>query len=209
MIPVEKRHSPVSLPVLETFYSVQGEGLNTGKAAFFVRIGGCDLGCRWCDSKETWHWEPEAWTPVDKLISEILQSPAHSVVVTGGEPLMYDFSLFTQKCRDLGLNLFLETSGAHKLTGTWDWICLSPKPQKEPLPEFYSLASELKVIIYNMPEDFIRAEKMAAKAGKDCALLLQPEWSRFRDTGPRVIDYVKNHPRWRISVQTHKFLHIP
>ncbi len=208
MISVEKRHSPVSLPVLETFYSVQGEGLNTGKAAFFVRIGGCDLGCRWCDSKEMWNWVPESWTAVDTLISEILYSGAQSVVVTGGEPLMYDLSLFTEKCRKYNLKLYLETSGAHKFSGTWDWICLSPKPQKEPLPEFYNLANELKIIIYNNPEDFMWAEKMAARVGKGCALLLQPEWSRFKETRHWVVDYVKKHPQWRVSVQTHKYLHI-
>jgi len=208
MIPKNERYDPEKLPVLETFYSVQGEGINTGKAAFFVRIGGCDLGCRWCDSKETWNWVPDKWTPVADLIQEIKESGADSVVVTGGEPLIYDFSLFTEACRKEGCKLFLETSGAHPLSGIWDWVCLSPKPQKEPLPEFYSLASELKVIIYK-PEDFRWAEKTAARVSKECDLMLQPEWSRFEDTGKWVVDYVKKHQQWRVSVQTHKFLRIP
>ncbi|MFO7879666.1 MAG: 7-carboxy-7-deazaguanine synthase QueE [Bacteroidota bacterium] len=205
---IEERYDPEKLPVLETFYSIQGEGINTGRAAFFVRIGGCDMGCRFCDSKETWDWVPDEWTAVDDLIDEILNSGAKSVVVTGGEPLIYDFSLFTRKCREKGLQLFLETCGAHKFSGVWDWICLSPKPQKHPLPEFYSLASELKVIIFK-PEDFDWAEETAAKVSKDCQLMLQPEWSRFQDTGRWVVDYVKKNQHWRVSVQTHKFLRIP
>ncbi len=209
MIPAKDRHSPYSLPVLETFYSIQGEGLNTGKAAYFIRMGGCDMGCRWCDSKDAWNWVPESWTTVDVLVAGIVESKASSVVVTGGEPLLYDLSMLTQQCHQHNIKLYLETSGTHELTGTWDWICLSPKPQKEPLPEFFSLASELKVIIYNKPEDFIWAEKMAAMVNKECALLLQPEWSRFEETKHWVVDYVKKHPRWRISVQTHKYLQIP
>ncbi len=205
---IEERYDPEKLPVLETFYSIQGEGINTGRAAFFVRIGGCDMGCRFCDSKETWDWVPDEWTAVDDLIDEILNSGAKSVVVTGGEPLIYDFSMFTQKCREKGLQLFLETCGAHKFSGVWDWICLSPKPQKHPLPEFYSLASELKIIIFK-PEDFDWAEETAAKVSKDCQLMLQPEWSRFQDTGRWVVDYVKKNQQWRVSVQTHKFLRIP
>ncbi|MGC9331736.1 MAG: 7-carboxy-7-deazaguanine synthase QueE [Bacteroidales bacterium] len=209
MISVEDRHSPYALPVLETFYSIQGEGLNTGKAAYFIRIGGCDMGCRWCDSKEAWNWEPEFWTTVAALVARIVESKANSVVVTGGEPLLYDLGLLTQQCHKHNLKLYLETCGVHKLTGTWDWICLSPKPQKEPLAEFYSLASELKVIIYDKPEDFVWAEKMAARVNKDCALLLQPEWSRFNETKRWVVDYVKRYPQWRVSVQTHKYLQIP
>jgi 7-carboxy-7-deazaguanine synthase len=209
MMPIEKRHSPDFLPVLETFYSVQGEGMNTGKAAFFLRIGGCDMGCRWCDSKETWNWVPESWTSVDELVNRILKSKAHSVVVTGGEPLLYNLSKLAKKCHHHKLKLYLETNGTQKLTGTWDWICLSPKPQKEPLAVYYSLASELKVIIYDKPDDFVWAENMAAKVNKECALLLQPEWSRFKETKHWVVDYIKKHPRWRISVQTHKFLQIP
>ncbi|MFP4663514.1 MAG: 7-carboxy-7-deazaguanine synthase QueE [Bacteroidales bacterium] len=205
---IEERYDPEKLPVLETFYSIQGEGINTGRAAFFVRIGGCDMGCRFCDSKETWDWVPDEWTAVDDLIDEILNSGAKSVVVTGGEPLIYDFSMFTQKCREKGLQLFLETCGAHRFSGVWDWICLSPKPQKHPLPEFYSLASELKIIIFK-PEDFDWAEETAAEVSKDCQLMLQPEWSRFQDTGRWVVDYVKKNQQWRVSVQTHKFLRIP
>lgn len=203
-----KRYDPEKLPVLETFYSVQGEGLNTGKPAFFVRIGGCDLGCRWCDSKETWDWVPDKWTPVEMLINEIIESGAESVVVTGGEPLIYDFSFFTKECKKRNLTLYLETSGAHKLSGEWDWICLSPKPWKLPYENFYSLASELKVIIYN-EEDFKWAEHQAEKVNNSCDLLLQPEWSKFKETGEWVVDYVKKNQKWRISVQIHKFLRIP
>jgi organic radical activating enzyme len=209
MIALRKRCDPEKLPLLEQFYSIQGEGLNTGKAAYFVRIGGCDLGCRWCDSKSSWDWEPDEWTPVEDILENVLKSGAESVVVTGGEPMIYNFDEFTRQCHAKGIYLCLETSGAHPLSGKWDWICLSPKPQRKPLPVFYSLANELKVIIFN-EEDFLWAEESSANVNADCSLLLQPEWSRFADqTGRWVVDYVKTHQKWRISVQTHKFLHIP
>jgi 7-carboxy-7-deazaguanine synthase len=205
---LNKRYDPEKLPVLETFYSIQGEGLNTGKAAFFLRIGGCDLGCRWCDSKETWDWVPDEWTPIEKIMQQIINCGAESVVVTGGEPLIYDFSLLTKLCKAAHIDCYLETSGAHTFSGEWDWVCLSPKPQRDALPIYYELANELKIIIYNY-SDLEFAEAMAKKVNKNCALLLQPEWSRFKDTGKWVIDYVKANPQWRVSVQTHKFLQIP
>lgn len=208
MIALKKRYDPLKLPVLEEFYSVQGEGLNTGKAAYFVRIGGCDLGCRWCDSKETWDWVPDEWIPVDDILSRIKASGAESVVVTGGEPLIYDFSEFTKRCKEEGISRFLETSGAHELSGEWDWVCLSPKPQKKPLPVYYDIANELKVIIFK-ESDFKWAEETALKVNAQCELLLQPEWSKFPETGLWVVDYVKTNQQWRISVQTHKFLQIP
>jgi organic radical activating enzyme len=208
MMALNKRYDPEKLPVLEEFYSVQGEGLNTGKASYFVRIGGCDLGCRWCDSKETWDWVPDEWTSAEAIVERIIKSGAKSVVVTGGEPLIYDFSKFTEICHQHGIMRYLETSGAHELSGEWDWICLSPKPQKQPLPVYYELANELKVIIFK-PSDFNWAEETAKKVNLKCELLLQPEWSKFPETGQWVVDYVKVNQQWRISVQTHKFLQIP
>ena len=208
MMALNKRYDPEKLPVLEEFYSVQGEGLNTGKASYFVRIGGCDLGCRWCDSKETWDWVPDEWTSAEAIVERIIKSGAKSVVVTGGEPLIYDFSKFTEICHQRGIKRYLETSGAHELSGEWDWICLSPKPQKQPLPIYYELANELKVIIFKR-SDFDWADETAKKVNSKCELLLQPEWSKFPETGQWVVDYVKANQQWRISVQTHKFLQIP
>ncbi|MDA3910226.1 MAG: 7-carboxy-7-deazaguanine synthase QueE [Bacteroidales bacterium] len=208
MMALNKRYDPEKLPVLEEFYSVQGEGLNSGKASYFVRIGGCDLGCRWCDSKETWDWVPDEWISAEAIVQRVLKSGAKSVVVTGGEPLIYDFSEFTELCHQHGIKRYLETSGAHELSGDWDWICLSPKPQKQPLPVYYELANELKVIIFK-PSDFEWAEETAKKVNPKCELLLQPEWSKFPETGQWAVDYVKANQQWRISVQTHKFLQIP
>ncbi len=208
MTTLEHKYDPDKLPVLEEFYSIQGEGMNVGKAAYFIRLGGCDLGCRWCDSKETWNNKPDEWSSVETLIERILASGAKDVVVTGGEPLIYNFSKFTALCKEKNIGCFLETSGAYPISGQWDWICLSPKPQKSPLPIYYKLANELKVIIFK-PEDFLWAEKTATNVSENCALLLQPEWSNFKNTGSWVVNYVKTNHKWRVSVQTHKFLQIP
>lgn len=196
------------LPVLEHFYSIQGEGFHTGKAAYFVRMGGCDLGCRWCDSKDTWYKDLQKWTAVDYLLNEIVRHRVQAVLVTGGEPLMYNLAAFTKLCKEHGIFTHLETSGAHTFSGEWDWICLSPKPNHEPDAEYFSLASELKVIIYE-ETDFEWAEYVASKVGESCYLFLQPEWSRRRANTPKVVEYIKTHPKWRLSVQTHKYLKIP
>lgn len=196
------------LPLVEDFYTIQGEGYHTGKPAYFIRLGGCDVGCRWCDAKFTWN--PKLFPPVDvdEIIARAVSHPAQAIVITGGEPLMYPLDYLTSKLHGEGLRIFLETSGSHALSGTFDWICLSPKKQSPPLPEVYAAADELKVIV-ERPEDLAWAEECAAKTGKDCMLFLQPEWSKYEDITPAIVDFVKENPRWNISVQTHKFMRIP
>lgn len=196
------------IPILEEFYSVQGEGFNTGKAAYFVRVGGCDLACRWCDSKETWKPEIHQFVKINSIIERVKQTKADTIVVTGGEPLIYNFDEFCKSAKDAGLTLMIETCGAHPFSGRWDWICLSPKRQKPPQEMYYQKANELKVIIYE-DSDFLWAEECAKKVNSSCALFLQPEWSRFETTKNMVVDYVKNNPKWNVSIQTHKFLRIP
>jgi len=196
------------LPLVEKFYTIQGEGFHTGKAAYFIRIGGCDIGCRWCDSKITWNADIHPLLAVDNLIDEIKDLPAKAIVVTGGEPSLYQLDYLTSQLKSKGFETFIETSGAHPLTGNWDWICLSPKRNQAPQPEIYKIANELKVIIYE-EEDLIWAEKNAEKVNKDCKLYLQPEWSRHLEWTPKIIDYVKNNPQWQISLQSHKFMRIP
>jgi 7-carboxy-7-deazaguanine synthase len=196
------------LPVMEQFYTIQGEGHQTGKAAYFIRIGGCDVGCHWCDVKESWDAKLHPLTKIDSLISSIKEFPAKSVVVTGGEPLIYNLTALTKRLKEEGLATFIETSGAYSLSGNWDWICLSPKKTMAPLAPIYQAANELKIIIFNQ-HDFLWAEEQAAKVGPDCYLYLQPEWSRSKNLLPDIIAYVKDHPRWMISLQTHKFMNIP
>ena len=196
------------LPVMEQFYTIQGEGFNTGKAAYFIRIGGCDVGCHWCDVKESWDASVHPLTTVDSLIENIKAYKAESVVITGGEPLIYNLDVLTAALKNAGLSTFIETSGAYKLSGKWDWICLSPKKTMPPLPEVFQKANELKVIVYNQ-HDFAWAEEQAAQVSKDCYLYLQPEWSKSKLILNDIIEYVKTHPRWMISLQTHKFMNIP
>ena len=196
------------LPVMEEFYSIQGEGFNTGKAAYFTRIGGCDVGCKWCDSKESWaasKWPP---VPTGEVVQRILEYPAKAVVVTGGEPLMYNLNHFCKLLKDNNIETFLETSGSHPLSGEWDWICLSPKRNQAPLPEIFSRAGELKIIIESQ-EDFEWAEANAKQVNEDCLLYLQPEWSQREKMMPEIVDYILSHPQWRISIQSHKYMHIP
>jgi len=196
------------LPVVEEFYSLQGEGFHTGKAAYFVRIGGCDIACQWCDSAFT--WDPSLFPEKDDdtIIENALKYPAKAVVVTGGEPLMWNLDILCKVFKNKGFETFLETSGAYPLTGMWDWICLSPKKQAPPKPEIYPLADELKVIIADNP-DFDWAKRNAVLVRKNCHLFLQPEWSVHKTMTPLLIDFIKNNPEWRISIQTHKFLKIP
>lgn len=196
------------LPVIEHFYSIQGEGYHTGKAAYFIRIGGCDVGCSWCDSKFAWNAAGLEMTTLDEIIKSVKSSGADSVVVTGGEPLMYNLDPLSEEMRKMKIKTYLETSGSHRLTGKWDWICLSPKKNLPPLDNICSLAGELKVIIEN-EDDFTWAEKYRDKVPPSCKLYLQPEWSRYKKIMPVLVNYIKNHKEWSISLQSHKFMGIP
>lgn len=195
------------LPLMEEFYTIQGEGFHTGTAAYFIRIGGCDVGCHWCDVKESWNADLHPPTAIDQIVTHAKQY-ADIVVVTGGEPLMWDMAPLTNELKNRNLRVHIETSGAYPLTGIWDWICLSPKKTKLPTQLVYDNAHELKVIIYNK-HDFIFAEEQAAKVNENAILFLQPEWSKKEETTPLIVDYVMNHPKWRVSLQTHKYLNIP
>ncbi len=196
------------LPLMEEFYTIQGEGFNTGKAAYFIRIGGCDVGCHWCDVKESWDANLHPLTPIEKIAENLVQYKAQSVVVTGGEPLIYNLAGLTRLLKENNIETFIETSGAYALSGTWDWICLSPKKTMAPLPEIYKKANELKVIVFNQ-NDFKWAEEQAQKVGENCYLYLQPEWSKHAQLLPQIIEFVKNNPKWMISLQTHKYMNIP
>ncbi|MDQ3191638.1 MAG: 7-carboxy-7-deazaguanine synthase QueE [Bacteroidota bacterium] len=200
--------SGIMLPLMEEFYTIQGEGYNTGKAAYFIRLGGCDVGCHWCDVKESWDAGLHPLTHSDLIVEQALKYPGKAVVVTGGEPSLYQLDYLTLKLKQNGISTFVETSGAYPLTGKWDWICLSPKKTMHPLAEILPLADELKMIIYNQ-NDFKWAEENAKKVSEKCKLYLQPEWSRSSQISPQIIDYVKNNPKWNISLQTHKFMNIP
>jgi len=196
------------LPLMEDFYTIQGEGFHSGKAAYFIRLGGCDVGCHWCDVKESWDASLHPLTSVEEIVSRVTPHPAKTVVVTGGEPLIYDLSLLTDKFKEQGIQTFIETSGAYPLSGNWDWICLSPKKFKAPLASITPFAQELKVIVFNK-SDFEWAESFSKEVSPTCKLYLQPEWSKAETLTPIIIDYVKNNPKWNISLQTHKFMHIP
>lgn len=195
------------LPLMEEFYTIQGEGAHTGTAAYFIRIGGCDVGCHWCDVKESWDAKLHPPTQTD-IIVENAKKYADTVVITGGEPLMWSLNYITNQLQKNGLKTHIETSGAYKYSGTWDWFCLSPKKTKLPLDEVYDKADELKMIIHNK-SDFKFAEEEAAKVGKNCKLFLQPEWSKREKMIPMIVDYVMEHPKWKVSLQTHKYLDIP
>ena len=196
------------LPLVEDFYTIQGEGFHAGKPAYFIRLGGCDVGCSWCDAKYTWN--PRLYPPVEigTIIERAVACAAQSIVITGGEPLLYPLGPLTAELHKQGLKIFLETSGSHPFSGEFDWVCLSPKTKQHPLDEAYGRADELKVII-GSESDFEWAEQCAAKVGAECMLYLQPEWSVYEQILPAMVEYAKSHPRWNISVQTHKFMHIP
>ncbi|MFN4144396.1 MAG: 7-carboxy-7-deazaguanine synthase QueE [Runella sp.] len=196
------------LPVMEAFYTLQGEGFHNGKAAYFIRLGGCDVGCVWCDVKESWEAEAHPLQSVQQIVAEASRYPARMAVVTGGEPLMYHLDELTEALQKAGFQRNIETSGAYPLTGKWDWVCFSPKKFKTPHQSIYAAAHELKVIVYHQ-SDFKFAEVHAAKVSDDCVLLLQPEWSRIQEMTPLIVDYIKKYPRWRISLQTHKYMNIP
>jgi 7-carboxy-7-deazaguanine synthase len=196
------------LPVMESFYTLQGEGFHQGRAAFFIRLGGCDVGCVWCDVKESWDAARHPRLSIKELVAAAELYPGRMAVITGGEPLMHDCTQLTQALRRAGFATHIETSGAWPLSGEWDWICLSPKKFKAPLPEIVPQAHELKVVIYNKT-DFAWAEQWAAQTSPDCRLFLQPEWSRSATVTPLIIDYIKAHPRWEFSLQLHKYIHVP
>lgn len=196
------------LPLVEEFYTIQGEGYHAGKAAYFIRIGGCDIGCSWCDTKFSWDPELHPLVDADVIIRNSLKTNARSVVITGGEPLMYNLDYICRELKKYDIKTFLETSGAYPISGEWDWICLSPKESTPPLKEFYEKADELKVIVQTV-NDFQWAEKNAAMVREGCKLYLQPEWSRYESIILSIVDYAKQHPEWRISLQVHKFMHIP
>lgn len=196
------------LPVVEEFYSLQGEGYHTGKPAYFLRIGGCDLGCKWCDSAISWDASVFPMIDTDQIIQNVLDCPAASIVVTGGEPLMWNLDYLCAGLKGSGVITYLETSGAYPLSGLWDWICLSPKKQLPPLKDIYSKANELKIIISD-ESDFIWAEQNSEKIAPSCHLLLQPEWSVHKQMTPLIVTYIKENPKWRISLQAHKFMRIP
>ena len=195
------------LPLMEEFYTIQGEGYHKGTAAYFVRIGGCDVGCHWCDVKESWNANLHPPTETNAIVANAA-AYSKTIVITGGEPLTWDMGPLTFKLKDKGMQVHIETSGAYPLTGIWDWICLSPKKIKLPTPEIYSVANELKVIVYNN-DDFRFAEEQAEKVNNDCILYLQPEWSKRETVIPKIVEYVMKNPKWKVSLQTHKYLNIP
>jgi organic radical activating enzyme len=197
----------IMLPLMEEFYTIQGEGYHKGAAAYFIRVGGCDVGCHWCDVKESWN--PSIHPPTDiEHIATNASKYSKTIVVTGGEPLTWDMGPLTSLLKGKGLHTHIETSGAYPLSGTWDWICLSPKKLKLPTKEIYQKADELKVIIYNK-DDFHFAETQAEKVNSNCILYLQPEWSKRDKMIPEIVAYVMQNPKWVVSLQTHKYLNIP
>ncbi|MDP4264330.1 MAG: 7-carboxy-7-deazaguanine synthase QueE [Bacteroidota bacterium] len=205
---VDVKNTITALPVMEHFYTIQGEGFHQGKAAYFIRLGGCDVGCTWCDVKESWEAGKHPLVEIEDLLSAIKKTPAEIVVITGGEPLMYNLDQWTKKLQHAGLKTNIETSGAYPLSGNWDWICLSPKKFKAPLPGILPRANELKVVVFNKT-DFDWAEKYAAFVSPECKLYLQPEWDKASQMTPLIIDYIKAHPKWELSLQIHKYIHVP
>lgn len=197
-----------TLPLMEDFYTIQGEGYYQGHAAYFIRLGGCDVGCLWCDVKESWDAGMHPKISVSEMVKRAQDSGTEITVITGGEPAMYDLTLLTKELKKAGLRTHIETSGAYPLTGTWDWICFSPKKFKAPDQMIFPLANELKVIVYNK-SDFNWAEEFAALVKPECELFLQPEWSKEKEMLPLIIDYVKANPQWKVSLQIHKYMNIP
>jgi len=200
--------SMTALPVMEHFYTLQGEGYHQGKAAYFIRLAGCDVGCVWCDVKESWDADKHSKLEIENLKLEVAKTPAKMVVITGGEPLLYNLDELTKELQAAGLQTNIETSGSSPLTGSWDWICLSPKKFKEPLTEVIKAANELKIIIFNK-SDFGWAEKYASMVSKSCKLYLQPEWSMAEKMTPLIVGYIKAHPQWELSLQIHKYINVP
>lgn len=196
------------LPLMEAFYTIQGEGFHSGKSAYFLRIGGCDVGCHWCDVKESWDAALHPPTHIHEMQEAIVPFSAETVVVTGGEPLMWNMQPLTDLLHQKGLQVHIETSGAYPLSGNFDWICLSPKKTMPPKAEVLAEADELKVIIHNK-NDFKWAEQHAAQVKESCRLYLQPEWSKASDMMEEIVEFVKENPKWSVSLQTHKYMNIP
>lgn len=203
-----KVNSSVELPIMEHFYTIQGEGRYSGRAAYFVRIAGCDVGCVWCDVKDSWDSEIHPLMSLESIVNEVLESKTDFCVITGGEPAMYDLTTLVDLLRANGIETAIETSGCYPLRGNIDWYCFSPKKFKAPCPEAYEKADELKVVISH-PSDFDWAETHAVNVSPNCLLYLQPEWSKQERFLPLIIEYVKNNPKWKVSLQTHKFMNIP
>jgi 7-carboxy-7-deazaguanine synthase len=199
---------PITLPLMEAFYTIQGEGFHQGKAAYFIRLAGCDVGCVWCDVKESWDVTAHPKQTVSEMVSNAKKFPCRIVVVTGGEPLMHDCGPLTRELHQAGFQTHIETSGAYPLSGEWDWICLSPKKFKRPLPGPIAQADELKVVIYH-PSDFQWAESFVEKMKPGCQLFLQPEWSKRESIIPMIAEYIMENPKWAFSLQLHKYIHVP
>jgi organic radical activating enzyme len=197
-----------TLPIMEQFYTIQGEGAHTGTPAYFIRTAGCDVGCVWCDVKESWSTEGYPRLSIDELANVAANSGTRVAVITGGEPAIYNLDSLTTALSNKGLRCHIETSGAHPLTGSWHWVCFSPKKFKKPHSGIYSMADELKVVVYNK-HDFKWAEEHAERVRAGCRLFLQPEWSQAEKITPLIIAYVKENPQWSISLQTHKYMNIP
>ena len=205
---IKEVNADQGLPIMEHFFTIQGEGTYSGRAAYFVRLAGCDIGCVWCDVKESWDSELHPILGIDYLVSEIEKTTVNFVVITGGEPALYNLAPFIKKLKILKIEVAIETSGCYELKGIVDWYCFSPKKFKAPCNEAYQLANELKIVI-NHPSDLAWAEKHAEKVTSSCKLYLQPEWSKSDSLLPLIIEFVKSNNKWRISLQTHKFMHIP
>jgi 7-carboxy-7-deazaguanine synthase len=197
-----------TLPVMEDFYTIQGEGFYQGYAAYFIRLGGCDVGCVWCDVKESWDEDAHPKIKISEIVRKAKSSGTEIAVITGGEPAMYNLELLTTQLQSAGLKTNIETSGAYPLSGSWDWVCLSPKKFKAPHPSVFEKANELKIIVFNK-SDFDWAKEHAAKVNNNCELFLQPEWSKEKEMLPLIIDYVKKNPKWKVSLQIHKYMNIP
>ncbi len=198
----------MELPIVEHFYTLQGEGFYAGQAAYFIRTGGCDVGCTWCDTKESWDAAQHPKFEINEIVQWVTDAGAPLAVITGGEPMMHNLSELCDALHDKNISTNLETSGAYPLSGEWDWICFSPKKFKAPLDDYYSLANELKIVVFNQ-HDLLWAQEHAKKITSKCILYLQPEWSKQQELLPIMIDFIKAHPQWRLSLQTHKYLNIP
>lgn len=196
------------LPIMEQFYSVQGEGYFSGRPAYFIRIAGCDVGCSWCDVKESWNANEHKVLSIKQIIDLVTSTNTNFVVITGGEPAMYNLEALTKALKEINCFIAIETSGVYQLSGELDWVCFSPKKFKEPTESIYKLACELKVIVYNR-HDIAWAEEHASKLNSNCKLYLQPEWSKHEKMLPLILDYIKEHPKWTLSLQTHKYINVP
>jgi 7-carboxy-7-deazaguanine synthase len=211
---VKKSYTPIlvntelNIPVMEQFYTIQGEGKNTGRAAYFIRVAGCDVGCTWCDVKESWPVDEKQNQTIDSIVKNALANQSRFVVITGGEPTLYDLSSLTKKLKDQTFEIALETSGTNKILGHFDWICLSPKKFKPVLEENFALAHELKIIVFNN-HDLVWANELSKKVKTNCQLYLQAEWEKTEEMYPLIIDFIKENPQWTLSLQTHKYLNIP